>query len=45
MLEVPIILNQAFFALAASALPILLISWLVRILVKSVSKTARSFKT
>lgn len=43
MLEVPVFLNQVFFVMAASALPLLLIMFVARMFVNSGKKFIRSF--
>lgn len=43
MLEVPVFLNQVFFIMVASAIPLFLILFVARMFVKSGKKFIRSF--
>lgn len=42
MLEVPVFLYTLFYVIVASAIPLLMLNWLVRLLIKSGKKTYRS---
>ena len=43
MLELPIFLYQLFYTVFASAIPLLLLLWIVRVITKSGRKTKQSF--